>query len=235
MACTQLALRCPPMEGKAPGILKLVLVPALLTLVVTVLRLYGELNAWDPFWVGTKAGGGGGGLIAITWLVLVFGFWFGIRLQRSGKGVAKPGRALLLGVVAFAVFAGLMAGFHAADLVTFPNEEHPVEARGALYVLIACAAGSLVSFVAWGRAALTLLVYAIFARIPVLVVTWLAIDKQWDTHYAKVAPGFLPPPADQTFNFLMTPQISFWPAFTIMAGTILACLGALLFGRRKPA
>ena len=48
---------------------QLVLVPSLLTLAVTALRLYGELQGWSPSLFSREAGGGGS-LIGIVWLGL---------------------------------------------------------------------------------------------------------------------------------------------------------------------
>jgi hypothetical protein len=219
------------METAPPRVLALVLVPALATLVVTLLRLVGELNGWGPLLVGTRRGGGEGGLIAITWLMFVFGFWFGIRLQRGGAGVANRGRALLLSLGAVVVLMGCMAGLSAAGLIEFPNEEKPVVPHGAPYLLTALVLATAVSFLAWRRAAFTLLAYAVLARIPVVVVTWLAVERDWDTHYAKLAPGFVAPPREELFFNLMMPQITFWPAATVITGTVMACLGALIAGR----
>jgi hypothetical protein len=221
------------MQTAPPRLLSLVLVPALITLLVTVLRLVGELNGWGTTLVGTKRGGGEGGLIAITWLMFLFGFWFGIRLQRGGAGVASRGRALLLSLAAIGVLMGCMAGLAAAGLTEFPNEEKPVVPHGAPYLFAALVLATAVSFFAWRRVALTLLVYSVLARIPVVVITWLAVQRNWDTHYAKLAPGFVPPPHDELFVNLMMPQITFWPAATVITGTVMACLGAMLAGRKQ--
>ncbi|HEX5053685.1 MAG TPA: hypothetical protein VFZ65_18035 [Planctomycetota bacterium] len=221
------------MTTPSPRVLPLVLVPALITLVVTVLRVLGELDDWGPALVGTRRGGGEGGLIAIAWLMFVFGFWFGIRLQRGGAGVANRTRALLLSIAAVLVLMACMAGLGIAGLIEFPNEAKPVVPHGAPYLFASLVLATAVSFVAWRRAALTLLVYAALARIPVVVVTWLAIEHEWDTHYAKMAPGFVTPPHDELFVNLALPQITFWPAATVIVGTVMACLGAMLAGRSQ--
>src|SRR5262247_256109 len=101
------------MPTSSVRVLPLVLVPALITLLVTVLRVVGELQNWGPTLVGSKRGGGEGGLIAITWLMFVFGAWFGFRLQRGGAGVERRGRALLLSLAAIGVLMACMAGLGA--------------------------------------------------------------------------------------------------------------------------
>ena len=65
------------MSQDASRIGKLILVPAVITLAVTLLRLVGELQGWSPalFNRGDKAWSPG--LVGIVWLVPVFGAWFG--------------------------------------------------------------------------------------------------------------------------------------------------------------
>jgi len=64
---------------------KLILVPALITLAVTLLRLTGELLHWSKTLFNPEAGGGGA-LVGITWLAPVFGAYFGFKLARAGLG-----------------------------------------------------------------------------------------------------------------------------------------------------
>ena len=72
------------MSQEATG--KLILVPAVITLAVTLLRLVGELQGWSPALFSRAAGGGR--LVGISWLVPVFGAWFGWKLARAGSGPA---------------------------------------------------------------------------------------------------------------------------------------------------
>jgi hypothetical protein len=76
-----------------------------------------------------------------------------------------------------------------------------------------------------------LLAYALAARIPVLVVMFLAIFLGWDTHYAKPRPDF--PPMGHWGLFFWTaflPQMSFWIYLTIVGGMIF---GAPALGVRR--
>jgi len=65
------------------SIFRIILVPALITLVVTLLRLVGELQNWSPAFFSREAGGGGA-LIGIAWLVPIFGVYFALKLSRGG-------------------------------------------------------------------------------------------------------------------------------------------------------
>ena len=66
-------------QGTSLRIGRMVLGPALITLAVTLLRLVGELQGWSPRLFSREAGGGGA-LVGISWLVPVFGAWFGCKL-----------------------------------------------------------------------------------------------------------------------------------------------------------
>lgn len=221
------------MEGSPPRILSLVLWPAVITLAVTVLKLVGQLKGW-PEWLVGKPEVGSAGVIGIVWLVFVFGLWFGVRLDRAGRGPRSPGKSLLICVVGIAAAIGAMQGALAAGLAFFPSPEQPGEPRGMPYFVGAMLLGCAFVVFAWGRAALVSFVYALFARIPVVIVTWLALHYGWDTHHVKLGDGFTRPPDDQLFAFLAMPQLVFWPILTVMIGTAMACLGALMFGKRRP-
>ncbi|HSF19719.1 MAG TPA: hypothetical protein VLK65_29630 [Vicinamibacteria bacterium] len=68
-----------------PHIRKLILVPAIITLAVTLLRLVGEFMNL-PAWLASRAPGGNGALIGITWLAPIFGVYFAYKLA----GFAGP-------------------------------------------------------------------------------------------------------------------------------------------------
>jgi hypothetical protein len=217
-----------------PSTFRLVLIPALLTLAITVVRLCGELYGWSPAIFGKPEAGGSQALLGISWLIFVFGFWFGVRLHRSGAGPRAPGKALLLSLVAAAIVFGGMFGLRALDVMWIPDADHPGQPRGLAWMIGLLVVGAVVAAFAFGRAALALLVYGYLARLPVVAVTWLALGKpDWNTHYTKIPPFFTDIAEADRAGFLMMPQLTFWPALTVVLGTVLACLGALLFGRRS--
>ena len=75
------------------SIKKLILVPALITLAITLLRLIGELQRWSPA-LFNRDPGGGGALIGIAWLVPVFGIYFGWKLASAGEHPPSAGKAI---------------------------------------------------------------------------------------------------------------------------------------------
>lgn len=83
----------------SPTSRSLVLVPAAITLAVTLLRLALEFGG-GPKWLANSGPGGTGAVIGIVWLPLLFGPWFAFRLRphvASTKALLKPlAKTLLL-------------------------------------------------------------------------------------------------------------------------------------------
>ena len=77
------------MTDKAPGMWRPILIAAALSLVVTVVRLVGEVNGWNAVLFRSP------GVIGITWLVPIVGFWFGYRLRRGTGEPMHAGKAAL--------------------------------------------------------------------------------------------------------------------------------------------
>lgn len=96
---------------------RLILVPALFPLAVSLIRLTGELRNWSPALFNREAGGGGA-LIGIVWLIPVFGILFGLRRAREGQAPASVGKALGWAALAFALNTAL--GLGAFALVPSP-------------------------------------------------------------------------------------------------------------------
>lgn len=92
-----------PEPAATLSIRRLLLVPAVVTLAVTLLRLFGELQHWSPKFFSREAGGAAA-IVGIVWLVPIFGIYFAIRLNQAGHGPKSCGRA-----IGFAV-AALLAG-----------------------------------------------------------------------------------------------------------------------------
>ncbi len=74
------------MNGTDPKVSvgRLILVPAIVTLAITLLRLIGELQGWSPF-LFNKAPGGGFALVGISWLPIVFGPYFAWKVGVSHR------------------------------------------------------------------------------------------------------------------------------------------------------
>jgi hypothetical protein len=190
-------------------------IAAVITLGVSLLRYYGELQQWNPT-VFNRDGGGGMAPLGIAWLVIPFGFWFGRLLARAGHGPAQRGRAALWCVLAFLLVVGLFAAV--VKLMPYSRTRAVVLSVGA------CAIG-LLAFRAWPRAWLANVAYGLLARIPVVVLQYVSSEKAQDTHYAKGPPGA---PAEDLLFLLTTAQLTVWPfAYTAILGGLFAALGAM--------
>jgi hypothetical protein len=194
---------------------RLMLVPALVTLAVTLLRLVGELQRWAPKLFNRDAGGGGA-LVGIVWLIPVFSVYFALKLFAAGEGPVSVGKALGWAALAFALNSAL--GFGSFRL--FPS---PVVQLG-VFVLTSW----LAIFVArpgWPALWRVLLAYGFAARLPVLVVMFLAIFGGWDTHYAKARPDFpAMGPWGLFFWTALVPQLSIWIYLTVVGGLLFGGL-----------
>lgn len=197
-----------------------VLVAGVITLAVSLLRLYGELHGESlglPPWLVSKAAGGALSPVGIAWLVPIFGFWFGRRLAANGKRPAHAGKAILWCLLGIPVTAGVFV------LAGQVFRDSPVQ---AWVIGIGMPLASLAALKAWRAAWLVNLCYAVLARIPVLVIQHKAVQGGWDTHYAKGPRPDMTP--EQIESALMLAQVSFWPfAFTTIVGGVFAALGAM--------
>jgi hypothetical protein len=204
--------------------LQLVRVPAAITLVVTLLRLVGELLGWSPAFFSREAGGGSA-IVGIAWLVPVFGGWFGWTLARSGERPTSFLRAFGLVVLAFAVvpltgFVAARAGVNPVSLTT-------------LWIYVGAAVVSIaVAAAAWPALGRTLLAYALAARIPVVIVMLVAMLGNWGTHYDAAPPDF---PQMGTlarwFTIGVAPQLTIWIAYTLVIGGLIGLVAAAIAAR----
>jgi hypothetical protein len=205
---------------------RLILIPALITLAVTLLRLIGELQHWSPTLFSRQAGGAGA-LVGIVWLVFAFGFWFALKLRALGYAPPGAGRVMGWGALGFAAAAALMfvAGALGAPFVLQLTV-------GAVASVVAVA----VAWRGWPALARVLLAYGLAARIPVAVVMLLAMLGDWGTHYDAPAPGM--PPMGTLTKWLvigLLPQLTLWIAFTVTVGMIFGGLALAVTRRRGSA
>jgi hypothetical protein len=100
---------------------RLILVPALIALAVTIVRLVGELSGGPAALFNSEAGGPGA-LVGIVWLIPIFGIYFAVKLVRGGHGPNSAGKTIgvallaLLAVVVIAVPVIAFTGDPAASV-----------------------------------------------------------------------------------------------------------------------
>jgi hypothetical protein len=200
----------------------LILIPALITLAVTILRLVGELQMWSPRLFSREAGGAGA-LVGIVWLVPIFGVYFAWKLAKAGPA---PGAGRVIG------FSALALGL--AALTIFVTVKTIANQRAQFGVFLV--AGVIAAWIAhrgWPMLGRTLLAYGLAARVPVALVMLIAIFANWGTHYDVVPPNF--PEMAPLAKWLMIgllPQIFLWVPFTICVGALFGGLALPLVGRR---
>jgi len=192
--------------------------------------LAGELEHWPKPWFSAAAGGGGA-IIGISWLPIIFGPYFALKLVGAGDGPSSVGKAIgfvILGLVLF-VLAGLLAQASFAH--------HPIWTLVAFLLMLVAA---FIPGIGWRSLGNTLLAYAFAARIPVLVVMFLAMrgnDGQgWGTHYDAVAPMFASASFARKFLYeAIVPQMTFWIGWTVVVGSVLGVIAAAIARRGKQA
>jgi len=214
-------------QETSPG--KLILVPAVITFAITLLRLVGELQGWSPGLFSREAGGGGA-LVGISWLVPIFGAWFGWKLAKAGSTPGRIGPALLIAILAFAIMPAIGFG-----TIKGANLNPQSFVAFGLFVVLAFA-GLALGFRAWPALGKVLLQYALAARVPVILVMLVAMLGNWGTHYDVAPPDFPAMSAlAKWFVIGVVPQLSIWIWFTVVVGMIFGILAAAVAGRRTAA
>ena len=217
-------------EAKSMSITSLIAIPALITLGITVLRLAGELEHWPKPWFSAAAGGGLA-IVGISWLPIIFGPYFALKLAGAGNGAASLGKAIGLALVGLVVMV-LGAGLAGATSSHHPN----LTVVGLLVMLVA----AFVARIGWRSLGSTLIAYAFAARIPVVIVMLLAMlgngGQGWGTHYDVIPPNFpFHSFAAKFFYAALVPQLTLWIGWTVVVGSIFGVIAAAIGGRGKQA
>ncbi len=206
---------------------RLTIIPAIITLAVTILRLVGELQHWSARWFSTETGGirphDTSWIIGITWLAALFGVYFAWRLIQCGRAPKSLGKAIIFAVLGILIFFAyypvtefLATTFHFG----FPHY---------LIVIWFCwiLAGAI-QYAGWPELFKVLLLYAYAARIPVAIVMFFAMIGHWGTHYDYVGMQIPLSGLPRYLWLAFFPQLVGWVGFTITlgsaAGILLACI-----------
>ena len=210
------------MASSELNIRQLIFVPALITLGVTLLRLVGELNNWSPVLFSREAGGGGA-IVGISWLPIIFGVYFALKLVKMGHGPKSGWKAAGFSLLAILAIVAVVAGASAVSSSFFV----PIVAGavGSLLALFVLSKG-------WAELFKTLVAYAFAARIPVLIVMLIAMFAEWGTHY-EAGPPNMPAmaPFVKWIVIGVIPQMTFWIAFTALVGNLFGSIAVALTGK----
>jgi len=217
-------------DGKGVNIPRLIAVPSVITLAVTLLRVMGELKHWPSPWVSTAAGGGMA-ILGISWLPIIFGPYFALKLAGSGDAPSSFGRAIgyaIGGLVVF-ILGALLFGYGF-------SHQSKVALLGALLMLVS----AFVPPMGWRSLGRALLGYALAARIPVLIVMFFAMSGNggagWGTHYDAVPPQMASLALTTKYIMLgVIPQMTLWIGFTVIVGAIFGGIAAALAKKKGTA
>ena len=217
------------MSVDSASIRKLVFWPAVITLGITLLRLVGEFQNWSPRFF-SRAPGGGGALVGISWLPPVFAILVAVQLVRLGLGPVSGGRAIGRALLGLAVTAAIVFGLISTGIV-----KQGVASLTALFAMtFAIAAGAAVAWSGWPELGKTLLVYAYAARIPVVIVMLLAFAGEWGTHYDGLPPGVPEMGLMQKWVvFGVLPQMLTWIAIAVLTGGVVGAITGAIVSRKS--
>jgi hypothetical protein len=209
---------------KTSSIARLIAVPAVISIAVTVLRLVGELLHWPKPLVNSDVCGKA--ILGVIWLVPIFGIYFAVRLFHAGDTPQRLGRPLLLAISGLAL---KLAG-------TFLMESRAMTYAPRLSMnFIVTVIGVVLSAIAWPTLAKVLLAYGYLSRIPVAIVQYLAMRGRWGTHYDALDPGFPAIGFWPTFlRVSFVPNIFFMETYTVIVGTLVGIATVAVLGRVRP-
>ncbi len=203
----------------------MVLVPGLITLAVTILRLAGELQQWSDTWFN-PAPGGAWSIVGIVWLVPVFGIYFALKLAAGGEGPPQTGRA-----IGFAVLGVIVS---ALGFVLFQKFIRNFQGLALMWSL--AAASAALQLPAWRGLFKVLTAYGYAARIPVAIIMYAATQRDWKSHYSALA--FSTTEMSKLAQFVLfgfIPQLVWWVSFTIVVGTLFGSVAVAIAGAGKKA
>jgi len=191
---------------------RLIMYPALITLGITLLRLVGELLHWSGV-LFNRTAGGGAAIIGISWLPIIFGPYFAVKLFDRNLKPASLTKTILFALAGFVV---LLCG----GIVAFAPVIH-FSGHILVGLLIMVAAAAL-QYLPWRELAQTMISYAYLARVPVVIVMFFAMLGHWGTHYDAVPPPFDQLPFGTKFLYLaVAPQLIMWVVYTMTLGAFV--------------
>jgi hypothetical protein len=213
------------MSKEATNVGKMILVPSLITLAVTLLRLVGELNQWSETFFRRSAGGAGA-IVGIVWLAFIFAIYFAVKLVKRGEVFDNRLKAIGLSILAFIVY---MAG----SILMVKGEQSRILAIQTTGILILLVGVYLMKLV-WPAYWRLMLAYAVAARVPVIVIMYFAIRGNWNTHYDIAPPNAtFPDLMSKFFQIALLPQLFAWVPFTVVFCGLFGIVTATLL--RRPA
>ena len=187
----------------------------------------GELQHWSKAFFNPEAGGPWS-IVGITWLTIVFGIYFAVKLVRRGEGPASSWKAILVAVLGWVLmFASQFLG----RKYVYPHGFKAV----LIFVWAMWGLAGLIQLWGWPALFKVLLAYGYAARVPVVIVMFLAFRGHWGTHYDAFPRGWQSAGLWSDFLWLgLVPQMIFWVGFTVAAGALFGSIaGAIVHAVRR--
>jgi hypothetical protein len=203
-------------------ITRLIMYPVVITLAVTLLRLFGELMGGPTILFGTRSGTGA--IVGITWLPFIFGPYFAVKLFDRNMKPSSVGKTIVFALVGFVI---LSVGSVLAFTPTFLFTGHV--AVGLLFMVVAV----VLQYLPWHELAQTLIAYGYLARFPVVIVMYFAMRGNWHTHYNAMLPGLEHISFWTRFLYIaIAPQLIMWIAFTMTVGALFGGIYTAIVRRK---
>jgi len=217
-------------DAKSASITTLIAIPAAITLCVTILRLIGELEGWSPLFFN-RAAGGGAAVMGISWLPIIFGPYFAVKLARASEGPSSTGKSIGFACLGLVVY--FLAGLWFSSTFSHPSYL-------TLLPILLMLVTAFVPGIGWRSLGNTLLAYAFAARIPVVIVMFFAMQgnggQGWGTHYDAVAPMFAHASFVKKFFYeALLPQMTMWIGWTVVVGSVVGTVVAAFARRGREA
>jgi hypothetical protein len=110
-------------------------------------------------------------------------------------------------------------------LIPLPDVGFP---RSLIFVWSIMALAAIIQLAGWPRLFSVLLAYGMVSRIPVAIIMFLAMRRNWGTHYDYVGmgPRFEMPLAPRYFWLAFFPQLVFSVGYTIVMGSVSGLITA---------
>ncbi len=143
------------------SVFRLILVPALITLGITILRLFGELKNWSPALFNREAGGGGA-IVGIAWLVPIFGIYFALKLSQGGAEPLKAGKTLLYSIAGLAAFIVISFG----AMTVLGLDPNAPSLTSLVIFTVASVIAAIVAYLGSPALGKAMFAYGLAARIP---------------------------------------------------------------------
>jgi hypothetical protein len=154
----------------------------------------------------------------------IFGFYFAWKLVHEGQRIDRVGHAFLLGLL------GVVLN-QLVEATVFQYAEISVYSMLVILWTVAVISAYL-QYLAWPALCKTLLAYGVGARIPVVVIMFLALRGHWGTHHDHPSGPFTLSfwPTFLLFGFFE--ELVYWVSFTVAMGSLAGSIAAAVAKRR---